>query len=397
MTSTTWQKLGAALVLVGIFVLVGEFVILTPSKVDQNELIGRTENVTGQFVDVGKETLSDIVNEQADMLISGFHYLASEGGREAWEMIADKARIFKKGQRFDADQTEIKIFSGDGTFYRVFADRGIFNTGNHDLELIGHVRIYSNDEYEYLSDRAFYVASKNLFYSNDPVTVTGPLKDPHPIVVHGLGFQAHTDTKTYEFTKSVDVKKDRLRQGKKFYPIEIKAKEGSGDRLSQRIHFKKDVWIKQGELTATSEEAELFYGNEAGEEFKKEATHAEGSSNPPKTQVDSKNLTNLLKYMVLSDDVVLRERIPSVVQGKSVVLLREATCQKAEFFGDRDQVLMTGNPRLKQGKDVMVGDRILLYRGQELVEVESVDAIVHLKDSEPNQKDSEKKTKGIEK
>jgi len=101
--------------------------------------------------------------------------------------------------------------------------------------------------------------------------------------------------------------------------------------------------------------------------------------------------------MVLSDDVVLRERIPSVVQGKSVVLLREATCQKAEFFGDRDQVLMTGNPRLKQGKDVMVGDRILLYRGQELVEVESVDAIVHLKDSEPNQKDSEKKTKGIEK
>jgi len=50
---------------------------------------------------------------------------------------------------------------------------------------------------------------------------------------------------------------------------------------------------------------------------------------------------------------------------------RTATCQEATFFQLRQQIVMTGKPKVWQGKNIVTGDRIIIYIKEDRVEVES--------------------------
>jgi lipopolysaccharide export system protein LptA len=50
---------------------------------------------------------------------------------------------------------------------------------------------------------------------------------------------------------------------------------------------------------------------------------------------------------------------------------RTATCQEATFFQLRQQVVMTGKPKVWQGKNIITGDKITIFVKEDRVEVES--------------------------
>jgi len=50
---------------------------------------------------------------------------------------------------------------------------------------------------------------------------------------------------------------------------------------------------------------------------------------------------------------------------------RTATCQEATFFQLRQQVVMTGKPKVWQGKNILTGDKIIIFVKEDRVEVES--------------------------
>jgi len=50
---------------------------------------------------------------------------------------------------------------------------------------------------------------------------------------------------------------------------------------------------------------------------------------------------------------------------------RTATCQEATFFQLRQQVVMTGKPKVWQGKNIITGDKIIIFVKEDRVEVES--------------------------
>ena len=50
---------------------------------------------------------------------------------------------------------------------------------------------------------------------------------------------------------------------------------------------------------------------------------------------------------------------------------RTATCQEATFFQLRQQVVMTGKPKVWQGKNTITGDKIIIFVKEDRVEVES--------------------------
>jgi len=50
---------------------------------------------------------------------------------------------------------------------------------------------------------------------------------------------------------------------------------------------------------------------------------------------------------------------------------RIATCQEATFFQLRQQVVMTGNPKVWQGKNIITGDKITIFIQEDRAQVES--------------------------
>jgi lipopolysaccharide export system protein LptA len=79
------------------------------------------------------------------------------------------------------------------------------------------------------------------------------------------------------------------------------------------------------------------------------------------------NTNNKLKYYVLSDDVRLIERVSSKANAK---VYRKAFAEKMEGYLNERRVVLTGAPRVLQGRDEIKGYRITLREDVDLLEVD---------------------------
>ncbi len=70
-----------------------------------------------------------------------------------------------------------------------------------------------------------------------------------------------------------------------------------------------------------------------------------------------------LNYYVFENNVVLRQKLPNQIY-------RTAYSEKLEGFLPENYVILTGAPRVEQGKDVTRGNRIILYENTSMMEIE---------------------------
>ena len=70
-----------------------------------------------------------------------------------------------------------------------------------------------------------------------------------------------------------------------------------------------------------------------------------------------------LNYYVFENNVVLRQKLPNQMN-------RTAYGEKLEGFLPENYVILTGAPRVEQGKDVTRGNRIILYENTSMMEIE---------------------------
>ena len=88
------------------------------------------------------------------------------------------------------------------------------------------------------------------------------------------------------------------------------------------------------------------------------------------------NYNKKLKYYVLYDDVKLEEKLE--ISGKKAQV-RRAYSEKLEGHQRSAKVVLTGAPRVEQGKDVIQGYQITLRENVELVEVDDAQSSFNLK------------------
>jgi lipopolysaccharide export system protein LptA len=107
---------------------------------------------------------------------------------------------------------------------------------------------------------------------------------------------------------------------------------------TSEMRLRQDVYLKRGDMQVTSEKGEVF--------------------------LENKN--KKLKYFVLNDDVKVTEKLVDAT-GKPIT--RKAFAERMEGFGE-DRLVLSGAPRVEQGKDVVKGYRITLREKMEFLEVE---------------------------
>lgn len=121
--------------------------------------------------------------------------------------------------------------------------------------------------------------------------------------------------------------------------ISFKSNILEADMNADLIILTEDVFIKKQELIATSLRAEIFL----------------------------ENYNKKLKYYVLYDDVKLEQKLK---QADGKILVRKGFCEKLEGYMSTEEAVMTGSPKLLQGKDVVTGNKITLKERASLVEVD---------------------------
>jgi lipopolysaccharide export system protein LptA len=112
------------------------------------------------------------------------------------------------------------------------------------------------------------------------------------------------------------------------------------------VEMKGEVTFKKGNLAASSNQGTLYL----------------------------ENYNKKLKYYSLSDDVRLEENL--VMGGKPIV--RKAFSEKLEGLISEKKVILTGLPKVFQGRDVIKGNRIIIRENIETVEVDDANTNITL-------------------
>jgi lipopolysaccharide export system protein LptA len=136
-----------------------------------------------------------------------------------------------------------------------------------------------------------------------------------------------------------------LMQRKKRYEGEAQAKSDHllYNELESLITLNRNVWIKRGNFTSTAERGEIFL----------------------------ENFNKKLKYYRLYDDIKLTQLIKSDDSSqKSTPLIRKAYANFLDGFVKEAKVVLTGAPRVLQGKDIIKGYQITLREEADLVEID---------------------------
>jgi lipopolysaccharide export system protein LptA len=138
------------------------------------------------------------------------------------------------------------------------------------------------------------------------------------------------------------------------YPINFKADNAVVNLVSSVVDLNDNVSLKQQGVTATSRRGEIFL----------------------------ENYNKKLKYFVLSDDVVVKEKVVVQEPEGPREFLRTALSERLEGVTSEEILVLTGYPKVYQMNDVIRGNRIILRRDSELVEVEDANTLFYMNNTD---------------
>lgn len=159
----------------------------------------------------------------------------------------------------------------------------------------------------------------------------------------------NTQTKqTIEFIKDVRgkiIRSNPLEEG-----IQFRSQYALNDALTSKIDLKEEVRIKKGELVAKGQYCEIFL----------------------------ENYNKRIRYYILKNDVKVLEKVISK-KNNGTVFQRYAVCEKLEGIMSEKKMILTGYPKVIQGKDIIKGNIITLYENNEVVEVDDSNSLFEVK------------------
>ena len=90
-----------------------------------------------------------------------------------------------------------------------------------------------------------------------------------------------------------------------------------------------------------------------------------------------KNYHRGVKYFVLFDDVRLLEKL-KLVNGEEII--RKAFSEKVEGFPLERKLVLSGYPKVLQGRDVIKGNQVIIREENEIVEILNTNSKFYLED-----------------
>lgn len=229
------------------------------------------------------------------------------------------------------------VFTNKGIPVRFNADNGSYNKRTESMLLNGQVYIH-DEESQITSDRAHYASKEGkfeLFGGVKSKSLSKENGDQLFIDSHEGVFWPKKKVGQYQG----EVKGELIRKRAYEPGIKFSADRLWADLVISEVVLDGRVMLKRENLEAESLKAIILL----------------------------ENYNKKLKYYTLYDDVKIVEKVHKRSGGYSV---RRAFGEKLEGYMSERKVILSGSPKVVQGKDIVKGNRITLLENNELIEVD---------------------------
>ena len=332
-----------------------QIIALSPSELEEDSVPGSSESFLSE-ADVlesllpGDHILAPNIpkTKVPDYHTQQYRYLSIQGGVKQWKLQAESANVYNKEKLVHSKDVVIELYDSAGLTTWVTGKEATYHFNEKEVELYGTVKIKLPD--------GFIVESEYLKY----LTPTRVLEIPQSQQVHGYGENADKTRKldfkskgmTFDqVANEIDLKREvtfeMIRVNKEPSSTRIQSDYSHIDRNNQTAIFimnpvtgqKRFVKLNQPGLYVQSRKMDLEYSNRP----------------------------EVVDYLVARDDVYIEET-------KSGKITRTATSQHARFDNRENLIILTQFPQVYQDKNTVTGDRIIINRDTDLIEVEESNA-----------------------
>lgn len=251
----------------------------------------------------------------------------------------------------------IVSFNPDGIVYRYDKETNktldpIYFKSKNSRALLKKKEIFLEKEVEVKTMNTNLYAEKisilsegEAVYANENVKTLSTIENTNDeIIINSNSAIYHPKTQTIEYHDNVNgiIKRKRIYEEN----INLKADFLIFKGLVSLVEMKGNVALKKGGLDAWATRGEVFL----------------------------ENYNKKLKYYALYDDVKLQEKFLN--EGKP--LLRKAFSEKLEGIMSEKKIILTGLPKVFQGRDVIKGNKITIRESIETVEVDDANTNIVL-------------------
>lgn len=241
-----------------------------------------------------------------------------------WSLVAEQAESFKDGF-WELFQVNGSFQKGDQSEVKFVGDKGSVDLAEKFVTLEGDVNAESLNGYKFETESLNLRGEgekKSIFYSNDRVKIYNKAEK---LEVFSKGILGDVETGEVELLSDVSCRNSV----KQYKDILIRSESAKFKRSLKSIRFSDNLRISQADFNIKGEEAYFVY-----DEIKKTLKSV---------QVEGDILASDGEKTALSDSVEMRTT--------------------------EDVILFKGNPRVRVGKNEMIGEEILITNKQKNIQV----------------------------
>lgn len=302
-----------------------EILILFPKKTDQDiaPSAAVAENTKAQDNAAAKN--------QVEQKMQGVHLVESQKGTRDWELFSKAAQSYQGRSEWDLEQVRILFYNNEVQDMEVRGDKGKIHYEKRDMKIEGHVEIETSNGYIFAAPYVEYRAHERLIVCQGVVQVKGPFENKkRSLFMQGTGMRIPvTERKMYL---------DQNVSGDKVFPegkvLKFKSESAELSAASQTALLKSNVSIDYPPMKMKSRDAVFAYNDK----------------------------TKQFEYLELQGQVELTDEN------------RRAVSENLKVDFNLKQFTFSGQPRLYQGADELLGEQIIFMDNGKRVKVQKVRA-----------------------
>jgi LPS export ABC transporter protein LptC len=298
-----------------LFVLLGmEILTIAPKR------LGNKEETKKEKV-VKQEPSSITTTAQ---VMRGVRLVETGKGGKEWELEANYAQGYKEKGAWKMQGVTTKYFGEGENIYKVTGDSGVIELESKDMEIMGNVLMETSEGYTMKTNSVKFNSKTRQLSTKDHVSIRGPKKDGK-FELEANGFSADMHTNVMDLQSDVKA----LREVTKDKDMNIKSATAQIQGKNGIARFKKDVEVDLEGVRMTGSIADFIY--------------------------DQK--TKTLKSLVMQNDVRVTDQE------------HFSSSDKAQVIFDKNEFILSGNPRVIQNDNELRGEEIHLLNGGKEVRV----------------------------
>jgi len=282
-------------------------------------------------------------NQGAKSFLSSVDYFFMENEKPRLYLNGETLVMYENGNTGKVIIPNGKAYMENGTEIKYYAKEGTWDRNKDLIELSEDVKMETVDSFIESNQAKYNMKKEILNYDGNVKTKTISKENGDTIFVDAARATSWLNLKKTSFQEKVSghIVRKRVYEDRVYFSADLL----NFDLFTHIIDLLGQVTIKHQEITAEALKGEIHL----------------------------KEYNKKLKYYALSDDVKLQQNL---ILSHNKKITRRAFAERLEGIMSEEKIILTGNPKVFQERDVVKGNRIILRGDTETVEVD--DAITNV-------------------